>query len=157
LWHATSTWRSCRSTRLRPVSRRASSTARLSIGHSSAADPSLDHHCALRHLLVLQTGHFFGFIDEALEKLRRTRHVAVTVPNFLMGLAVLAECDLIGAMPRRLAATYGAQFGLATAELPLPAVSNNICLVVPKSAMMDAGIAWLYDTVFESFQRSAAE
>jgi DNA-binding transcriptional LysR family regulator len=127
------------------------------LGHPFAADPSLDHFCALRHLLVSRTGHFFGFIDEALEKLGRARQIAVTVPNFMMGLAVLAESDLIGAMPRRLAATYGARFGLATAELPLPALSNNIRLVVPKSAIMDAGIAWLYDTVFESFQRSAAD
>jgi DNA-binding transcriptional LysR family regulator len=125
-------------------------------GHPFAADPSLEHYCALRHLLVSQTGHFVGFVDEALEKLRRTRHVAVTVPNFMMGLAVLAESDLIGAMPRRLATTYGARFGLATAELPLPSVSNDIRLVVPKSATMDAGIAWLYDTVFQSFRRSAA-
>ena len=126
-------------------------------GHPFAANPSLDHYCALRHLLVSQTGHFFGFVDEALEKVGRARRVAVTAPNFMMGLAVLAESDLIGAMPRRLAATYRARFGLATAELPLPVSLNTICLVVPKSAIMDAGIAWLYDTVFESFQRSAGD
>ena len=126
-------------------------------GHPFAADPSLEHYCALRHLLVSQGGHFFGFVDEALEKVHRTRLIAVTAPNFMMGLAVLAETDLIGAMPRRLAVTYGARFGLATAELPLPVSLNDICLVVPKSALMDAGIAWLYDTVFESFQHSARD
>lgn len=126
-------------------------------GHPFAADPSLDHYCALRHLLVSETGHFFGFVDETLEKLRRARHIAVTVPNFMMGLTILAESDLVGALPRRLAVTYGARFGLQTAELPLPVTLNDICLVVPKSALMDAGIAWLYDSVFESFQRATGD
>ena len=98
-----------------------------------------------------------GFVDETLEKLRRARHIAVTVPNFMMGLTILAESDLVGALPRRLAVTYGARFGLQTAELPLPVTLNDICLVVPKSALMDAGIAWLYDSVFESFQRATGD
>jgi DNA-binding transcriptional LysR family regulator len=126
-------------------------------GHPFASDPSLEHYCAMRHLLVSQAGHFFGFVDETLERLRRARQVAVTVPNFIMGLAILAESDLIGAMPRRLADLYAGRFGLATAELPLPAPSNDICLVAPNSALMDTGVAWLYDTVFASFQRSASE
>jgi DNA-binding transcriptional LysR family regulator len=126
-------------------------------GHPFATEPGLDHYCRLRHLLVSETGHFFGFVDETLEKLGRTRQIAVTVPNFMMGLAVLAETDLIGAMPRHLAATHGARFALATAELPLPVTVNDICLVAPKSALMDAGIAWLYDAVFESFQQATRE
>lgn len=125
-------------------------------GHPFAAEPSLDHYCRLRHLLVSETADFFGFADDMLEKLGRRREIAVTVPNFMIGLAVLAETDLIGAMPRHLAAIQCARFALATAELPLPVEPWDICLVVPRSALMDAGTAWLYDAVFTSF-RAAAE
>ena len=71
-------------------------------GHAFARDPSLDHFCALRHLLVSQSADFFGFVDVALEKVGRARRVLVTMPSFMMGLATLEESDLIGAMPRRL-------------------------------------------------------
>lgn len=124
-------------------------------GHPFATDRSLDHFCGQRHLIVSQAGDTFGFVDEALEKLGRTRRVAVTVPNFMLGLALLAESDLIAAMPRRLASTFSARFDLEVAELPLPVGLNNISLVVPKSAITDAGVAWLYDTLLESFHRDA--
>lgn len=124
-------------------------------GHPFAADRSLDHFCGQRHLIVSQTGDTFGFVDDALEKLGRKRRVAVAVPNFMLGLALLAESDLIAAMPRRLASTFSARFGLETAELPLPVLLNNISVVVPKSAITDAGIAWLYDALLASFHRAA--
>ncbi|MEZ5668065.1 MAG: LysR family transcriptional regulator [Alphaproteobacteria bacterium] len=118
-------------------------------GHAFATDPSLDHYCALRHLLVSQPGHAFGFVDEALEKHGRTRRVAVTAPNFMIGLALLAESDLVAAMPRRLAVTFATRFGLDTAALPLSVAVGDMRVVVPRSAMADAGIAWLYDTVLD--------
>ncbi|MCZ0963794.1 LysR substrate-binding domain-containing protein [Paracoccus benzoatiresistens] len=105
--------------------------------------------------MVSETADFFGFADETLEKLGRRREIAATVPNFMIGLAVLAETDLIGVMPRHLANAYRSRFALATAELPLPAALWDICLVVPKSALMDAGIAWLFNAVFASLQRVA--
>jgi DNA-binding transcriptional LysR family regulator len=124
-------------------------------GHAFGRDSSLDQFCVQRHLLVSQTGNSFGFVDEALEKIGRTRHVAVTVPNFMLGLAILAESDLVAAMPQRLAAAFSARLGLETAELPLSLPPNNICVVVPRSALRDAGIAWLHDAVVESFHRTA--
>ena len=79
--------------------------------------------------------------------MKRARRVALTVPNFMLALTLLAETDLIAALPRHLAASYAAQFGLTAVELPLPVARNKIRVVVPKAALMDAGVAWLFETL----------
>lgn len=116
-------------------------------GHPFAATPSLDVFCAARHLLVSAGGDPHGFVDEALARMRRGRRVALTVPNFMMGLTLVAETDLIAAMPRHLAALYADGHGLAVRELPLPVSRYPIRVVVPEAALMDAGIAWLFDAI----------
>lgn len=116
-------------------------------GHPFGRVPDLDTFCAARHLLVSQSGHNAGFVDEALEGIGRRRRVALTVPNFMMALALLAESDLVAAMPRRLVSAFASRFGLETAELPLRVGASSICAVILKSAIMDAGIAWLFDAV----------
>ena len=75
-------------------------------GHPFARAPTLDRYCEMRHLVVSLTGDPYGFVDEALAKKRRSRRVAVTVPNFMMALAVISETDLIAALPRQLVAMH---------------------------------------------------
>ena len=67
----------------------------------------------------------------------------MTVPNFMFALAVVAESDLICAMPRRFAASHAARFNVVAVDAPIPLGRFKINIVVPEVAMMDAGIAWL--------------
>ena len=71
------------------------------------------------------------------------RRVALTVPNFMFALALLAESDLICAVPRRFAAAHAARFGVVAIEAPLALGRFRMNIVAPKVAMMDAGLAWL--------------
>jgi DNA-binding transcriptional LysR family regulator len=114
-------------------------------GHSFAGDPTLVRFCAMRHLVVSLTGDAFGFVDEVLASEGLSRRVALTVPNFMMALAVIAETDLITALPRSLVAMHAARFGLTSTEAPLPLPHFQIHAIAPKVAMMDAGVAWLFD------------
>jgi len=77
----------------------------------------------------------------------RSRRVALTVPNFMFALAVLAETDLISALPRRFVAMHAARFGVLGLDAPLPLVNSRLNAVAPKVAMMDAGLAWLFDQI----------
>jgi hypothetical protein len=43
----------------------------------------------------------FGFVDEVLARQVRSRRIALTVPNFMFALAVIAETDLITALRNR--------------------------------------------------------
>jgi DNA-binding transcriptional LysR family regulator len=46
----------------------------------------------------------YGFVDEALARRGRARRMALTVPNFMLAVAIVAESDLVTALPRRFAA-----------------------------------------------------
>jgi DNA-binding transcriptional LysR family regulator len=116
-------------------------------GHPFASDPTLDRFCEMRHLLVSLGGDPYGFVDEALAKKGRSRRIALTVSNFMMALAVVAETDLISALPRRLVLMHGRRFGLVSVEAPLQLPHSQIGAIAPKAAMMDAGVAWLFDTI----------
>jgi len=119
----------------------------LRAGHPFAAAPSLERYCGMQHLVVSHGGDPHGFVDEALAARGRSRRIALTVPNFMLALAIIAETDLISALPRRFVATHAARFGVVALEAPLPLGNFRLNAVVPGSAMMDAGVAWLLDVL----------
>lgn len=112
--------------------------------HPFAAAPTLDRYCAMQHLVVSLTGDPHGFVDRVLAVKGRARRVALTVPNFMLALAVLAETDLIAALPRRFVALHGPRFGVVSLEPPVALGRFRLRVVVPRVAMMDSGIAWLF-------------
>ena len=98
------------------------------------------------------TGDPHGFVDEALAKQGRARRVALTVPDFATGLATVAESDLIAAMPRRFVAMHAARFAVVSREAPLRLRAFSIRAAVPKVALMDAGLAWLFGVLREAVE-----
>src|SRR5262245_8507659 len=111
--------------------------------HPFAKDRSLRGYCAQRHLVVSQSGDPSGFVDKALARRKLVRHVALTVPNFHFALAVLADTDLVAAMPRQFVARHAARHGVVAVEAPLPLRRFRVHIVAPKVALMDEGLAWL--------------
>jgi DNA-binding transcriptional LysR family regulator len=116
-------------------------------GHPFFKSPSLDRFLEAPHLLVSETGDAAGIVDAALEKRGLSRRVGVTVPSFALALALLAENDLLCALPRRLVARNGARLGVAAAEVPLELPRYTLSAVAPSGAVADAGLAWLVDTL----------
>ena len=88
----------------------------------------------------------YGFVDEALAKHCRSRRVAVTIANFMMALAVISETDLIAALPRQLVAMHAARRRGAHASAVAAAAFSNP-RGRPEVAMMDAGLAWLFEAM----------
>jgi DNA-binding transcriptional LysR family regulator len=120
--------------------------------HPFARNPSLRNYCAMRHLVVSQTGDASGFVDRVLAGRQLSRRVALTVPNFMFALAVLAESDFISALPRHFVALHGRRFGITTVESPIKLPRFRLSMVVPKVAMKDAGLAWLVGILKQSGQ-----
>lgn len=116
-------------------------------GHPFARSPDLVRFCEAQHLLVSLTGDAHGFVDDRLAERGLARRVALTVPNFMMAIALLAGTDLIAALPRRLMAMHAERLGLTSTEAPFPLRSDPIRAVASKAAMMDAGVAWLFGTL----------
>jgi DNA-binding transcriptional LysR family regulator len=113
-------------------------------GHPFARTPTLNRYCAMRHLVVSQTGEAYGFADRVLAERGRIRRVALTVPNFMFALAVLADSDLISALPRRFVVRHARRFGVVAREAPLPIGRFRLNAVASKAALMDDGLAWLF-------------
>lgn len=121
----------------------------LRAGHPFARTPSkaaasLDRYCTMRHLVVSQTGDPHGFADRVLAENGRTRRVALTVPNFMFALGVLADTDLLSLLPRRFVLRHGRRFGVVAREAPVPLGRFRVNAVASKAALMDDGLAWLF-------------
>jgi len=112
-------------------------------GHSFQRNPTLKRYCDMEHLVVSHTGDVSGFVDVELAKRGLTRRVALTVPNFIFALSVLADTEMVSAVPGRFIEIHGARFDVVAIQAPLPLPSFSINVVLPKVAMMDAGLAWL--------------
>jgi DNA-binding transcriptional LysR family regulator len=112
-------------------------------GHSFQRNPTLKRYCDTEHLVVSHTGDVLGFVDVELAKKGLTRRVALTVPNFIFALSVLAETEMVAALPRRFVEVHGARFNVVAVKAPLTLPRFSINVVLPKVAMMDVGLAWL--------------
>jgi DNA-binding transcriptional LysR family regulator len=114
-------------------------------GHPFRKKPTLDGFCRMQHVVVSLSGDPYGFVDHALAQQGRTRRVALTVPNFMLALSVVAQTDLIAALPKAFVKMQAARFGIAQVKAPLKLDRSPICAVASKAALMDAGVAWLFD------------
>jgi DNA-binding transcriptional LysR family regulator len=92
-----------------------------------------------------------GVVDERLAEKGLSRRIALTVPNFMMALAQLAETDLIATLPRHLVMRHARRFGLDVAPVPLPWKKDPVRVVASKAAMADAGIVWMFDAIARCF------
>jgi len=119
-------------------------------GNPFLARPTLKNYCAASHLIVGGGTDARGFIDDVLASRGLSRQVALTVPSFMWALTVLAETDLIGAVPRRLVERHGARAGLVAVEPPLPLRKDPVGVVAVKAAMSDPAIQWLVRQVVGS-------
>jgi DNA-binding transcriptional LysR family regulator len=112
-------------------------------GHSYERAPNLESYCKLQHLVVSHTGDAYGFVDFELARKGLARRVALMVPNFVFALGVLRETNLVSALPRRFVQMYGPRFGVVANKAPIALPRFSINVIVPKVAMMDAGVAWI--------------
>jgi DNA-binding transcriptional LysR family regulator len=112
--------------------------------HPFAADPTLDRYCELRHVVVSMTGDAEGLFDEALARLGRSRRVALTVPNFMQSMGLVAATDIVAALPRKLVEMHAARYGLRISALPVPSRPNRIQAIATRAALADPGVEWLF-------------
>jgi DNA-binding transcriptional LysR family regulator len=126
----------------------------LRAGHPLGKRLSLARYCAASHVLVSASGDPFGNVDMELKKLGRARRIATTVPNFLLALALVADTDLLAAVPRA-AAMHARKLGVVLVEPPAPLAPltrSAINLISTRAALEDAGVAWLFRVVSECMQ-----
>lgn len=114
-------------------------------GHPLAERLDFASYCAAMHLIVSRSGDRTGFVDQVIEQAGGSREVILTVPNFFIALSVVAESELLAAVPRSFARQHAARFALSVMEPPLPMGRSPILAVSPAAAMADPGLAWLHE------------
>jgi DNA-binding transcriptional LysR family regulator len=125
-------------------------------GHPLAKKCTLESYAAADHLLVSVSGDPEGMVDKLLAKKKLRRHVALTVPNFMLALALIEESDLVAALPRHFVARHSARYKVVSFEPPMPLMSSPIVAIAPQVATRDGGLLWLLDSL-EAAGKSARE
>jgi DNA-binding transcriptional LysR family regulator len=124
------------------------------LGHRRAGKQmSLDDFCALDHILVSpRGGGFQGATDDALAGLGRKRHVAISVPSFLVAIEAAATSDMIAVVPERLAKTHAERVAISNPPLTIPGFS--LSLVWHERTHTHPAHRWLRDRLAEEGRRA---
>ena len=102
---------------------------------------TLEEFCRFDHVLVSPTGGAFeGPTDEALSKLGLSRHVALSVPSFLILPEILQTDDFIAVVPERL--LQGRTSNLKVFTPPLDVPGFNVIAVWHSRVHKDPAHRW---------------
>ena len=122
-------------------------------GHPLATGPlTLNRFCAARHLLVSFGGRPFGFIDEALADLGRTRRVVLTVNQFFTAGRVVANSNLLTVLPRHFVGVTGIADRLVLRKLPFDVPQVHVDSLWHARFEPSSAHQWLRNTVALSAQ-----
>lgn len=117
-------------------------------GHPLAQLPmTLERFCAARHMLVSFSGRAYGFVDEALATLQRSRRVVLTVNQFFTAGKVVTSSDLLTVLPRHFVGVTGFAKDLVVRELPFALAPIHVDALWHRRRDADAGHAWLREQV----------
>lgn len=104
---------------------------------------TLDRYCTARHMLVSFSGRAYGFIDESLALLGRTRRVVLTVNQFFTAGKVVVHSDLLTVLPRHFVSVTGFADQFILRELPFDAPTIQVDALWHQRQDNSKAHAWL--------------
>ncbi|MFT3799951.1 MAG: LysR family transcriptional regulator [Burkholderiaceae bacterium] len=126
--------------------------------HPLAGKPlTLDEFCAAHHLLVSFSGRAFGFVDQALAAIKRSRRVVLTVNQFFTAGRVVANSDLLTVLPEHFISATGFRDKLAIFPLPLDVPSVHVDMLWHRRHENRPAHRWLRDAVLRSHRQSVLD
>lgn len=113
-------------------------------GHPLATGKlTLDRYCEARHMLVTFSGRPFGFMDEALASMGRSRRIVLTVNQFFTAGRVAATSDLLTVLPRHFISVTGRERELVWRELPFEVPPVHVDALWHRRQGQRSDHAWL--------------
>lgn len=111
---------------------------------------SLAKYMEAEHVLVAPHGRKPGVVDQALRKVKGSRRVTVTVPDFGSAARLVASSGLIATMPSKIAAHYAHYYSLHVFKPQLDLPDLTVAMAVSRRALSDPAVAWLMQQIRES-------
>ncbi|HRY06357.1 MAG TPA: LysR family transcriptional regulator [Hyphomicrobiaceae bacterium] len=112
--------------------------------------PSVDELCQLSHAMIApEVGTLWGVVDGELEKLGKKRRIVASLPTFLSVPALIAQSDLVAAIPHRLAILKSDELDIF--DLPFPNMDFEMLLSWHPRMHADPGHQWLRKLTAASF------
>ncbi len=109
---------------------------------------TLDQFCACDHALVSWSGgEFSGVTDSALQKIKRSRRVSLSVQSFLFLNEILKTSDLMAVVPARLIA---GQAGIVSHQPPLAIPGFTKVAAWHERTHHDSAHRWVRELLFRS-------
>ena len=121
-------------------------------GHKSLGPDgtlSLEAYVAAPHVLVTLAADDRGIVDEVLAKQGLRRRVAVTVSDFHLVPLIIARTDMIGHLPRRIAADLARGSDLLVLPPPVALPAWNVDLFWGGVSDAEPGAKWFRERLFE--------
>jgi DNA-binding transcriptional LysR family regulator len=111
---------------------------------------ALDAYCSAHHLLVSFSGRPFGFIDEALAAINRSRRVVLTVNQFFTAGRVVAGSNLLTVLPRHFLPSTGMHDEIVVVDLPFEVPPVRVDMVWHRRTQAQAAQQWLRTAVSDA-------
>ncbi len=115
---------------------------------------TLDSFCSCRHLLVSFSGRPFGFIDESLAALGRTRRVVGTVNQFATAGRVVMQTNLLTVLPRHFVSVAGIESLLVMKKLPFDSPIVHVDMLWHHHSFTPKAQRWLRTVVERAAHQS---
>ncbi|MEL6816227.1 MAG: LysR family transcriptional regulator [Cyanobacteria bacterium J06598_3] len=113
------------------------------------ADLSLKAYAAANHLLVSIKEDRIGRVDHLLAKRGLQRHIAISVPHFLVVPGIIAKTDLVTTLAERVARTFAQLYSLQVLPLPFDMEGFYVYMRWHKSNEKQLAQQWLRALVSE--------
>ncbi|MDJ0636380.1 MAG: LysR family transcriptional regulator [Xenococcaceae cyanobacterium MO_188.B29] len=124
------------------------------VGVCSADNPkisdkvTLEDYLSVSHLLVSPYNEdMTGWVDHALERQNLQRHVAISVPHFLVAPFIIANTDLVVTLAERVAKIYVNMLKLRTFSLPLASEGFAMTMLWHTKDNNDSAHLWLRNII----------
>ncbi len=104
---------------------------------------SLEDYVAKNHLLVSIAEDRIGRIDRYLAKQNMQRHIAISLPHFLVAPFILARTDLVATLPERIARSFATMQDLQILPVPLSTEGFSVFMHWHQSCDRHPAHTWL--------------
>lgn len=119
--------------------------------HPRGSSPlSLDEYCNLKHILVSTSGgSFFGYMDEQLLSIGKSRQIVLSITQFNMVHELLKSSDFVCTLPSKLVQHYSND--LDGFDLPFEAKGFKLYLGWHSAYDKDPAVNWLKSLFIAAF------